>query len=121
MQYQSQYWKSKIFSYPSIRRKKCHKLFQGVFDAKLLAFDGSKIPHTLRPLELTHPDDLELRGPRRISRIEKLTKNKQLYRLAKVEDFDCPNCKKKYENVKRYTLPKNTHLANVISELDFHP
>ena len=61
------------FSYPSIRRKKCHKLFQGVFDANLLAFDGSKIPHTLRPLELTHPDDLELRGPRRISRIEKLT------------------------------------------------
>ena len=43
-----------------------------------------------------------------------------------IVDFDdlsfvCPNCKKKYENVKRYTLPKNTHLANIISELDFHP
>lgn len=43
-----------------------------------------------------------------------------------IVDFDdlsfvCPNCKKKYENVKRYTPPKNTHLANVISELDFHP
>ncbi len=92
------------------------------FDAKLLAFDESKISHIhLDPLNLHTQTILELRGPRRISRIEKLTKNKQLYRLAKVEDFVCPNCKKKYENVKRYTLPKNTHLANVISELDFHP
>ena len=116
------YVEKQDFDYGSIRRAvNTDSLFTGVFDASLLDFNGCTIPTLMRetkPLTTKLLEDKQ-NPSARIRRIMRLTAKKQLYRLVKVEDFECPNCKKKYENVRRHKLPKNTLLSSVILELSF--
>ena len=104
-----------IVSIDFFKRKKkennCRRLFDGMFDADDLSFEGDVLPKPIKPPLLKSTSCLEDRNVRQ----KRHEKDKELYRLVKVEEFHCPNCHTFYDSFNRLDLSRNRVVSDILT------
>lgn len=84
--------------------EKNSKVFGGVFDANTLSFEGDVLPKQPKPNIIKKVSDFEESGIRKT----------HLYKLIKVEVFNCPNCLTDYEDLNRTNLKRHRVVGDII-------
>ena len=86
------------------------KLYDGLFDADCLTFEGDVLPQSIKPKILKSTKCLEDSSVRQ----KRHAVDKELYRLTKVEEFDCPNCHFWYPKFNRLDLKPNRVVRDIL-------
>ena len=94
-----------------------HRLFDGMFDADDLSFEGDVLPKPIKPRLLKSTACLEDSNVRR----KRHQTDKELYRLVKVEEFDCPICHTFYDSFNRFDLKRNRAVSDILARMDEDP
>ena len=98
--------------------KKNSKIFEGVFDANSLSFEGNVLPKQVKPPKpkiIKKVSDFEERHLRQNPWV---VGDNHLYKLAKVEVFDCPNCHTSYDGLNRLDLKRNRAVSDIIEVMN---
>ena len=83
-------------------------MFGGVFDANSLSFEGNVLPKQPKPNIIKKVSDFEER------RIRHTSNKTHLYKLVKVEVFNCPNCLAPYDDLNRQNLQRHRVVGDII-------
>ena len=99
---------------PGGLQKKNSQIFDGVFDANSLSFEGNVLPKLVKPPKPTIIKKVSDFEERNVRQRPWVVEDNHLYKLVKVEVFDCPNCHASYDDLNRLDLQRNRAVSDII-------